>query len=325
MKRREFIAGVGAAIAASVPGRAQPARAPVIGLLNAISLGPNSHLIVVLRRALAEAGYVEGRNLTIEYRWGEGRYQELPAMAADLVRRRVELIIATPTVSAIAASKASSTIPIVFSGTDDPVKLGLVASLARPGGNATGVHFFLSALASKQLGILRELMPEAVHFGVLVNPNNPNAASVMDEAQQTAAQLGVRITFAHAKDQRELAASFAQFSREKVQALVIAADPFFFGRRVQLAVLTARYALPAIHNVREYAEVGCLISYGTNLTEVFHQVGVYAGRILNGAKPADLPVVQSTKFELVINAATANALGVTLPPTLLARADEVIE
>jgi putative ABC transport system substrate-binding protein len=304
---------------------AQQPRTPVIGLLNAVSLGPNAHLFVVFRQSLADAGYVDGRNLQIEYRWGEGQYDRLPAMAAELVRRRVDLIVATPTVSALAARNATKTIPIVFSGTDDPVKLGLVASFARPGGNATGVHFLLSGLAEKQLGLIREFVPTAARIGLLVNPNNPNAEGVAAGVRAAAPALGVQIEIVQASDSRAIEAAFETLRRKEVNALLVAADPFFFSRRVQLTTLAARHAIPAVYNVREYAEAGGLISYGTNLVEVFRQVGAYAGRILKGARPADLPVVQSAKFELVINAATARAIGVEVPATLLARADDVIE
>ncbi len=326
MRRREFLSALGGvAIAFPLAARAQQPRTPVIGLMNAISLGPNAHLITVFKQSLADAGFVEGRNLQIEYRWGEGQYDRLPAMAAELVRRRVDVIVATPTVSGLAAKNATKTIPIVFSGTDDPVKLGLVASFSRPGGNATGVHFLLSGLAEKQLGLIREFVPAVARIGLLINPNNPNAEGVAASVRAAAPALGVQIEMVQASDSRAIEAAFETLRRNEVSALLVAADPFFFSRRVQLTTLAARHAIPAVYNVREYAEAGGLISYGTNLVEVFRQVGAYAGRILKGARPADLPVVQSAKFELVINAATARAIGVEVPATLLARADDVIE
>jgi putative tryptophan/tyrosine transport system substrate-binding protein len=326
MKRRQFITLLGGA-AATCPlaGRAQQPAMTVIGYLGAISPGPNAHVMAVLKQSLSEGGYVEGRNLAIEYRWAEGRYDRLPAMAADLVQRRVAVIVATPTASALAAAAATTTIPIVFSGTDDPVKLGIVTSLARPGGNATGVHFFLSALATKQLGLLRELVPAVARIGLLVNSNNANAETVTEEVTAAAAGIGVEIVLVKASDSREIEAAFATLVGKGARALLVGADPFFYSRRVQLTTLATRHAVPTVYNVREYAEVGGLMSYGTNLTDVFRQVGNYTSRILKGAKPADLPVVQSTRFELVINLVTARALRLEVPPTLLARADEVIE
>jgi putative ABC transport system substrate-binding protein len=324
MSRRAFLSLAGSAIV-GWPLGARAQEMPVIGYLGAIAQSANAHLMPVLRRALADGGFIEGRNLAIEYRWAEGRYDRLPGMAAELVRRRVSVLVATPTASALAAKAATTTIPIVFSGTDDPVRLGLVASLARPGGNATGVYFFLSDLAAKQLGLLRELVPSAVRVGLLINPNNANAETVSKEATAAGKAIGAQIEVVHAGDILGIEAAFATLVRNKADALVVGADPFFFSRRLQLATLATRHAIPAVYNVREYAEAGGLMSYGTNLTDVFQQVGAYAARILKGAKPADLPVVQSTRFELVINLPTARALGIDVPPTLMARADEVIE
>jgi putative ABC transport system substrate-binding protein len=278
-----------------------------------------------LNQNLADAGYAEGRNLAIEYRFAEGQYDRLPAMAAELVRRQVTVIVATPSVAALAAKAATATIPIVFSATDDPVKLGLVASLARPGGNATGIYFFLSELAAKQLGLLRELVPAAARIGLLVNPENANAESVTREVTEAATAIGVQIEVAKASDSRAIDAALAMLVRSKADALLVGADPFFYSRRLQLATLATRHALPAVYNVREVPEVGGLMSYGTSLTDVFQQIAVYTTRILKGTKPSDLPVMQSTRFELVINLITAKALGLEVPPTLLARADEVIE
>jgi putative ABC transport system substrate-binding protein len=296
---------------------------PVIGYLSAGSLGTSTPQLTVFRQSLAEAGYVEGRNMTIDYRFAEGQYDRLPALAEELVRRQAAAIVAASSVPALAAKGATASVPIVFSSTDDPVKLGLVESLSRPGGNATGVHFFLSELGAKQLSLLRELVPAAARIGLLVNPDNANAKAVMKA--MTTATSAIAIEAVQASDRHGIDAAFATFVRNKVDALLVAADPFFFSRRLQLATLATRHAIPAIYNVREFAEVGGLITYGTSLTEVFRQVGIYTGRILKGAKPADLPVVQATKFELVINAQTARALGVKISDNLLSLADEVIE
>ena len=327
MKRREFIALLGGAAAAWPLGaRAQHSAMPVVGYLGPGSPASGVQALTVFRQTLAEAGYVEGRNLAIEARWADGQYDRLPGMAAELVRRPAAVIIATGgSAGAVAAKAATTTIPIVFSVTDDPVKLGLVASIARPGGNATGVHFLLSELGAKQLGLLRELVPAAARLGLLVNPNNMNAEPQTREATAAAAAIGVDFNVVQASDSRTIEAAFAALVRNRTDALLVGADPFFYSRRVQFATLAARHAIPAIYNVREFAEAGGLMSYGTSLTEVFRQVGVYTGRILKGAKPSDLPVVQPTKFELVINLPTARALGIEIPPTLLARADEVIE
>ena len=283
-------------------------------------------MMAVFRQSLADAGYIEGRTVTIEPRWAEGDYSRLPALAAELVRRQVAIIIATGgSAPAVAAKSATATIPIVFSVTDDPVTLELVASFARPGGNVTGVSFLLSALGAKQLGLLHELVPNAALLGLLVNPNNANAEPVASEVMSAAAAIGKRTEVVRAGDIREIEAAFAALVRSRADALIVASDPLFFSRRLQLATLATRHAIPAIYNVREYAEAGGLMSYGTSLTEVYQQVGAYVGRIVKGSTPADLPVVQSVKFELVINQPTARALGIEIPPTLLARADEVIE
>ena len=327
MRRREFITLVGGAAAAWPPAsRAQQPAMPVIGLLTAGSLASSAQVAApAFRKGLAEAGFIEGANVAIEYRYAEGQYDRLPAMAADLIQRRVAMIVASPTPAALAAKTATATIPIVFSVPDDPVKLGLVASFSRPGNNATGVSFLLSELGAKQMGLLRELVPSAKRFGLLVNPRNENAETVTNDLKEAASKIGVEVALVQARDNREIEVAFAALVRSKVDALVVGTDPFFYSRRVQLATLAARNGLPTIYNVREYAEAGGLVSYGTNLSEALRLTGVYAGQILKGDKPADLPVVQSIKFDFVINLSTARALGLEVPPMLLARTDEVIE
>jgi len=322
LNRRGVIGLAGGAAAWPLAARAQQPAMPVVGFLSAGSLGPAA---MVFRQSLAEASYVEGRNVTIDYRFAEGKYDRLPVMAEELVRRQVAAIVAVSSAPALAAKGATANIPIVFSSTDDPVKLGLVASLARPGGNATGVHFFLSDLGAKQLGLLRELVPTAARIGLLFNPDNANAQTVTREVAPAASAMAVAIDVVQASDRSGIDAAFATLLRNKADALIVAADPFLFSRRLQLATLATHHALPAIYPVREYAEVGGLITYGTSLTEVYRQAGAYVGRILKGAKPADLPVVQSSKFELVINAQTARTLGVKISDNLLSLADEVIE
>jgi putative tryptophan/tyrosine transport system substrate-binding protein len=325
MRRRAFIKLLGAAAAASpLAARAQQQSAmPVIGYLAAIRLP--DRLKAAFSQSLAEQGYIEGRNVTIEYRFAEGRYDRMPEMAAELVHRPVTVIVASPTPPAVVAKAATATVPIVFGVTDDPVKLGLVTSLNRPGGNATGVYFFLSDLAVKQLGLLRELVPAARRIGLLVNPDNANAAAVTRETMAAASAIGVQIEVIRANDSGAIDAAFATLVRNKTDALVVGADPFFFSRRAQLATLAVRHAIPAVYTVRDFPEAGGLMSYGTSLNEAFRHIGVYTGRILKGAKPADLPVVQSTKFDFIINLTTAKALGLQIPDRLLALADEVIE
>ncbi|HZN31363.1 MAG TPA: ABC transporter substrate-binding protein [Xanthobacteraceae bacterium] len=297
-----------------------------MGYLYAGSRGTVGPLLAVFRQGLAENGYVEGQNVTIDYRWAEGHYQRLPELAADLARRQVAVIVTPPsTLAALAAKAATTTIPIVFSVTDDPAKLGLVESLARPGGNATGMNFLVAELVTKRLGLLHELVPAAVRVGLLVNPDNANTESVTRDVTAAAAAIGAQIDVLRARDSREIEAAFAALVRNRADALLLGPDTVFINRRVQIVTLAARHAIPTVFPVREYAEAGGLMSYGTSLTETYRQLGVYAGRILKGAKPAELPVVQSTKFELVINLPTARALGLDVPPMLLARADEVIE
>jgi putative tryptophan/tyrosine transport system substrate-binding protein len=325
MKRRAFIALLGSAAAAwPLAARAQQAL-PVIGLLSAGSAASAAQVAgPAFRKGLAEAGFVEGKNVAIEYHYAQGQYDRLPTMAKDLASRQITVLVATPTQAALAAKSASAAIPIVFGVTDDPVQLGLVASLARPGGNATGVNFLLTDLGAKQLGLLHELIPSARRFGVLINPGHENAEILTREMRAAATALGVDMVVVHASDSLGIDAAFARL-RGTSEALVVGTDPFFYSRRVQLVTLAARHGLPAVFNVREYAEAGGLMSYGTSLAEAYRLVGAYTGRILKGEKPADLPVIQSTKFDFVINLPTARALGLDIPPFLLARADEVIE
>jgi putative tryptophan/tyrosine transport system substrate-binding protein len=325
MKRREFITLLGGAAAAwPLAARAQSAM-PVIGYLSAGASAPTASVMAIFRQVLAEAGYVEGRNVAIEYRFAEGKYDRLPALAAELARRHVAVIVAVPTPAAVAAKAATASIPIVFLGAEDPVKVGLVANLARPGGHVTGASLLFAELGPKQLGLLRELVPSATRIGLLINPSNMNADDVTKDVTVASAALGLQIEVVHASNILEIDAAFASLVRKRADALVAGTDSFFFNRRLQLATLATRHGIPAVYNAREYAEAGGLMSYGTSLMEAFRQVAIYTVRILQGAKPADLPVVQSSKFEFVINLSTARALGIEVPPTLLARADEVIE
>jgi putative tryptophan/tyrosine transport system substrate-binding protein len=328
MKRREFIALLGGAAAGwPMAARAQQPAMPAIGFLDTRSQDTIGVRLNVLRQGLKEAGYVDGENVTIVYRWAEGRYDRLPELTADLVRRRVAVIAALGGVPSVMAAKAATTtIPIVFSVGDDPVKLGLVASLARPGGNLTGVNFFNSELAAKRLELLRELVPAATRVAVLVNPTNAETTeSTLRDVAAAARTMGLQIKAVNASTSPEIDAAFAALVRERPDALFVAGDSFFNIRRVQLANLTVRHALPAAFSQREIVEAGGLISYGSDILEIYRQIGVYTGSILKGAKPADLPVVQSSKFVMVINHQTARLLGLTVPPSLLARADEVIE
>jgi putative ABC transport system substrate-binding protein len=330
LKRREFITLLGGAAAAwPLAARAQQPVMPVVGFLYAGSSGPGvtANATAVFRRALAEAGYVDGHSVTIEYRYAEGQYDKLQELAADLVRRQVSVIVATPNLnSARVAKAATATIPILFMVSDDPAKLGLVASLNRPGGNATGVNYFLTELVAKRMELLHEIIPAAARFGLLINPNSASAESFTREATAAASTIGVHADLVQARDAREIEVAFTTFVHNKTDALLVLPDTFFAtSGRVQIVTLAAHNAIPAIYTVREYVQSGGLMSYGPSLTEAYRQLGLYAARILKGAKPADLPVVQSTKIELVINLATARALHLEIPPKLLAIADEVIE
>jgi putative ABC transport system substrate-binding protein len=327
MRRRDFITLLGGAAAWPLAAQAQQPKMPVIAFVSGGSADSSTDRVRAFRKGLGETGYVEGQNATVEQHWLEGQYDGLPALMADLVRRRVA-VIATPPgdLSAIAAKAATATIPIVFAVSEDPVRLGLVASLARPGGNATGVNFFVGELRAKRLGLLHELVPKSVRVAVLWNPAGATPGdTALRDLQEAARTIGLQIRILNASTSREIDAAFATLARERPDALFVGADGLFASRRAQLAILAAVNKIPAAYGSRDYAVAGGLMSYGTDFADTFRQVGIYTGRILKGAKPADLPVQQSTKFELVINLQTARALGIEVPPDMLTRADEVIE
>ena len=327
MKRREFIAVLGSAAAWPVAALGQQPAMPVVGFVNGGSPEGMARYAAAFRSALNEAGYVEGQNVTVEYHWLDGHYDRVPAIIADIVRHRVAVIAAPgATRAAVAAKAATATIPIVFGGGDDPVKLGLVTSLAQPGGNVTGTNFFFAEVAAKRLGLLHELVPKAFRIAVLINPDNGSVAeTTLREVSEASRVIGLQIQVLNASTSRDIESVFAALVRDRADALFIAADPFFTSRRGQLAILAARDRIPTSCANREMVESGLLMSYGSNLADMFRQVGVYTGSILKGAKPAEMPVLQSTKFEFVINLQTAKALGITVPPSLLVSADEVIE
>jgi putative ABC transport system substrate-binding protein len=318
MERREFIVGIGVSSAWPLAARAQQQATPVVAFLRTGSADGNARFVTAFRKGLEETGFIEGQNVTIEYHWFEGHYEQLPALMTDFVRRRVAVIVA--------AKAATTTIPIVFGEGVDPVQLGLVTSLARPGGNVTGVNYLVDEVVAKRLRLLHDLVPKAVRIAVLLNPTNASTAKLTLRAvQEAASSLGLQISALNASTIGEIDAVFASFARERPDALFVAPDAFFAGRRGQFATLTARERVPSAYAISELVQAGGLMSYGTDIAEAFHQVGVYTGRILKGEKPADLPVLQSTKFAFVINIQTARALGIEVPLGLLSIADEVIE
>jgi len=326
MRRRAFITLLGGAATWPLAARTQHSAIPVIGFLDATSDNLAEHLRA-FRGGLAETGHVEGQNVAIDFRLAEGQLDRFPSLAADLVRRQVSLIaVPGSAAAALAAKAATTTIPIAFGVPEDPVKLGLVASVPRPGGNATGINFFTAEVMAKRLGLLRELVPAAARLAVLINPANVGRGPLTRaELEPAAGVLGLRLQFYDASTNQEIDAAYARLVHERPDALFVSSDVFFTSRRVQLISLAARHALPAAYSVREFVEAGGLMSYGTNITDMYRQVGAYSGRILKGEKPADLPVLQVSKFELVINLQTAKLLRIDVPPMLLARADEVIE
>jgi putative ABC transport system substrate-binding protein len=326
MRRREIIRLIGSVAAWPFAARAQQPAMPVIGFLGSPSATEWIRFVTAFKRGLKETGYVEGENVIIEYRWAEGEYARLPALAADLVHRQVAVIFAAGSVAPVLAAKAAThTIPIVFANGANPVQFGLVDSFNRPGGNVTGVSFVVADLAPKMLGLLHELLPNVVFGALLVNPRNPNAESIAKNAQEAARGLALQLRVLNAATAQEIDATFTKLVRERAAFLLLGGDPFFLTRREQIVALAARHALPAIYYVREFVTSGGLMSYGTDVADAYHQAGAYTGKILKGARPADLPIEQSTKFEFVINLSAAKALGVTFPPGLLAIADDAIE
>jgi putative tryptophan/tyrosine transport system substrate-binding protein len=326
MRRREFVTLLGGMLAWPLAASAQQAAMPVVGFLGAPTPAPYARYVGAIHQGLKEAGYVEGQNVRFEYRWAEGHYDKLPALAAELVSQHVAVIVpiggASPTV---AAKDATTTIPIVFNMGADPVKSGLVTSLNRPGGNATGVAMLVAELQAKRFELLHELVPNAALIAVLVNPTNPEAETQVQDVQRAARTISQRVLILHASTERELSMAFATLVQERAEALLVSGDPFFTSQPILFVVLTARHAIPAIYPWRSHADAGGLMSYGASLLDSYRQAGVYTGRILKGEKPADLPILQATKLELIVNLKTARALGINLPASVLARADEVIE
>jgi putative ABC transport system substrate-binding protein len=327
MKRRQFIMLLGAGAATTWPlaTRGQQTPMPVVGFLSTRTASDSANVLAAFHNGMKEVGFVDGQTVRVEYHWAGSQYDRLPELAADMVRTRVAVITAIGPPAAVAAKAATATVPIVFTVGSDPVKIGLVANLGRPGGNATGVNIFSAELGSKRLGLLHDLMPTASVVALLVNPHFPNIASYVSEVEAAARAIGWQIRTLNAGNEGEIDAAFATIVQLHAEAVFVAADPFFTGRRDQIVALAARHAIPAVYEVREFPVAGGLMSYGTSLIDAYRLAGVYVGRILKGEKPADLPIVQPTKFELVINLKTANALGLTFPPGLLAIADEVIE
>ena len=330
MKRREFITLLGGAAAAPamlwpLAARAQQPAMPVVGFLSSGTPGALRQQLAAFRDGLKEAGYVEGQNVTVEYRFAEGQFDRFPALASDLVRRQVTVLVATSNTGVLAAKQATTTIPIVFSVGDDPINTGIVDSLSRPTGNITGVYQFTTGLEAKRLGLLHEMAPKATTIAALIHPNFAAAEAQLRDVQEAAARLGVQLVVLRANAESDFNAAFSTVVQQRAGALLVCASPFFNLRRQQLVVLAARHAVPAIYEWRDFAAAGGLMSYGTVLADAYRQAGAYAGLILKGAKPADLPVVQVTRFEFVINLSTAKALGIEVPPGLSARADEIIE
>ena len=326
MKRRQFITLLGGTAAWPMAARAQQAAVPVVGFLSPHLPGPSAPLTGAFRQGLKDSGYVEGENVTILYRWAEGQWDRLPALATELLHQRVAVIAAFGNSAALAAKAVTTTIPIVFSSGEDPVRLGLVASLAQPGGNVTGINNFATELVAKRLELLREMVPAATRVAVLVSPSNATSSDITVRDTAAAARaMGLQVQVLNADTSHEIDAAFARLARERSDAVYVDSTPFFDSRRAQLVNLASRLAVPTIYIDRVFAEIGGLMSYGASLTDSYRQGGVYTARILKGTKPADLPVLQSSKFELVINHQTARMLGLTVPPTLIATADEVIE
>ena len=327
MKRREFITLLGGAAATwPLAARAQQSAMPVIGFMSGRSLEDSAHLVAAFRQGLGEAGFVEGQNIAIEYRWGLGQYDRMPTLAADLVNRGVAVLVGVGgDVSGLAAKQATSTIPVVFGSGSDPVKAGLVESLSRPGGNATGYSLLTNEMEPKRLGMLHDLVPGAAVIGVLLNPNFPPAARQLQDLEEAARTIGLRLFISKANSDEELNAAFTSLVQQRVGALLVAADPYFDTRRDRIIVFAEQNRLPTMYHFREYAIAGGLISYGPSITDMYRQAGIYTARILKGAKPADLPVLQPTKFEFVINMKTARALGLAIPAGLISFVDEVIE